>query len=207
MTRIRLRLLSCLVWLAFGHVPLCGQIFLVNTTNAAGCSNVVALCWNPSPDSDTAGYLLCWGFASGEHTNQLDVGNATGATVGGLGPGVVYYFSAAAYGVTGSRSPPSNEIEYSIDGAASGDGVSDAPPVVAFITPPTIEMAAQTGSIVTLTWGATAGQSYQVQYCTDLTLTNWMNLGTPIIATEARATASDVVGPDPQRFYRVVLVP
>jgi hypothetical protein len=43
-----------------------------------------------------------------------------------------------------------------------------------------------------------------VQYTTNLTSTNWTNLGAPILATGGVTSDSDNLGPDPQRFYRVV---
>jgi len=36
--------------------------------------------------------------------------------------------------------------------------------------------------------------------------TTWGDLGGPLIATNTTASASDVIGPDRQRFYRVVLL-
>ena len=64
--------------------------------------------------------------------------------------------------------------------------------------------AAQNGSAVTFAWQSTTGVSYQVQYTTDLTSSNWLNLGAPIMATNSVTTGSDNLGPDPQRFYRII---
>jgi uncharacterized repeat protein (TIGR03803 family) len=72
---------------------------------------------------------------------------------------------------------------------------------------PVFRSVAKTGQALTLTWSATAGLRYQVQYVTDLGSTSWTNLATPITATDATASASDVVGSVRQRFYRVVLLP
>jgi uncharacterized repeat protein (TIGR03803 family) len=58
---------------------------------------------------------------------------------------------------------------------------------------------------VALTWITVAGQTYQLQYVADLKSTNWINLGNPILATNAWTTTSDSVGLNSQRFYRVVL--
>ena len=74
-------------------------------------------------------------------------------------------------------------------------------------TPPTIQILTQAGGVLTLTWGAIAGQKFQVQYQTNWFQTGWINLGDPIPATNATMTASDTIGPDPQRFYRVLIVP
>lgn len=71
---------------------------------------------------------------------------------------------------------------------------------------PTVQTMTQTGGTITLRWGAIVGQTYQVQYKTNLTEFGWDNLGAPIIAT-----ASTIYVPDSttnsQRFYRIVLLP
>jgi hypothetical protein len=71
------------------------------------------------------------------------------------------------------------------------------PPIVLQIVP-------QPQGNLSLKWPALAGRSYQVQYLADLSQTNWTDYGARIIATNDIAFTSDVVGPDPRRFYRVV---
>jgi Concanavalin A-like lectin/glucanases superfamily/Subtilase family len=65
----------------------------------------------------------------------------------------------------------------------------------------------QTNGVIAFAWSALSGQNYQVQYKTNLAQTDWMNLGAPLTATNATTTASDAIGPEPQRYYRVLLVP
>jgi hypothetical protein len=72
--------------------------------------------------------------------------------------------------------------------------------------PPVFQSATQAGGLITLTWSALSGRAYQLQYNTNLNLTNWIDL-TNVTATSSTATASDFTAPDPQRFYRVVLLP
>jgi hypothetical protein len=43
-----------------------------------------------------------------------------------------------------------------------------------------------------------------VQYTTNLASTNWTNLGAAIMATNSVTSDFDTLGPDPQRFYRIV---
>jgi uncharacterized repeat protein (TIGR03803 family) len=71
--------------------------------------------------------------------------------------------------------------------------------------PPVFESITQTGGTVTLVWSAVASQTYQLQYSTNLAQTNWTNLGSAVTATDGTMTASDSVGPGPQRFYRVMV--
>jgi uncharacterized repeat protein (TIGR03803 family) len=63
------------------------------------------------------------------------------------------------------------------------------------------------GSTLTLTWSATVGQNYQILYKTNLAQTVWSNLNNSITATNPTMTTPDTIGPDPQRFYRILLLP
>jgi hypothetical protein len=56
-------------------------------------------------------------------------------------------------------------------------------------------------------WNALWGQPYQVQTATDLSLSNWTNLGGVITSTNPAASWTNPIGTDPKRFYRVILVP
>ena len=64
----------------------------------------------------------------------------------------------------------------------------------------------KTNGTLNFTWNALTGLVYQVQYKTNLLQTNWINLGTAITATNLTATATNLIGPDPQRFYRLQLL-
>ena len=60
------------------------------------------------------------------------------------------------------------------------------------------------GGPVTFSWLTTPGVPYQVQYTTNLSSSDWTNLGPVIMATNNITTAIDNLGPDPQRFYRIL---
>ena len=81
-------------------------------TNSSVSGSAVSLAWDPSPDITVVGYLLCWGTASRQCTNQLDAGAATNATLGGF-TNVMYYFDVVAYNSIGQQADPSNEVQYS----------------------------------------------------------------------------------------------
>jgi len=72
---------------------------------------------------------------------------------------------------------------------------------------PTFQSTTRSGNTLTLTWLALAGRSYQLQFTTDLTQPNWTDSGSPIVATLTTAFASDFVGLEGRRFYRIVLLP
>jgi len=71
---------------------------------------------------------------------------------------------------------------------------------------PMIQSIVQTNKTLTLTWSAVAYEVYQLQYITNLTCTNWNNLGDSIAATNGIMSLPVSIGSDPQRFYRVVLL-
>src|ERR1035437_6759752 len=123
------------VLVAFGQSPLRAQLFLEDqgaSTNSPASSNLVTLGWNPSPDASAIGYFIGWGLASGDCTNQLDAGNETSATVGGLATNVMYYFTVTAYDSAGDESVPSNEIAYS---APTSGPATNAPPAQTNLPP------------------------------------------------------------------------
>ncbi len=66
--------------------------------------------------------------------------------------------------------------------------------------------AALSGGVLTLSWAATTGIVYEVQYKTSLTQTNWSSL-TTVTAAGATASATDSVSNTKSRFYRVVALP
>lgn len=71
------------------------------------------------------------------------------------------------------------------------------------VTRPVIQSVSKSGNTITLTWTASAENNYQVQYKTNLTQTNWINLGGTTPGASPTATASDVNPPEASRFYRV----
>lgn len=62
----------------------------------------------------------------------------------------------------------------------------------------------QNGTNFSFSWNGTTGQTYQVQYSTNLAAAQWFNLGDSITGTNGIMTVTDVIGPDPQKFYRLV---
>jgi hypothetical protein len=73
---------------------------------------------------------------------------------------------------------------------------------------PVIQSVSKVGDAVMLTWSASAGIDYQVQYKTNLTQVSWDNLGGSVSGTSPTSSASDDNPPETCRFYRVIrLVP
>jgi uncharacterized repeat protein (TIGR03803 family) len=74
-------------------------------------------------------------------------------------------------------------------------------------TAPVFKTLTQTGNSLALTWTATPGRTYQLQYRTNLNQISWANIGGGIIASNPTITVWDAIGPDLKRFYRVALLP
>jgi hypothetical protein len=77
---------------------------------------------------------------------------------------------------------------------------------LAIVAPPVFGAVTQTDGTITLTWSATAGQRYQVQYNTNLSQPDWANL-VIVTATNSTATVSDALTSSAQRFYRTIWLP
>ena len=59
---------------------------------------------------------------------------------------------------------------------------------------------------ILLTWTATPGTTYRVQYVTDLASSEWMDLPGDVTATGSTASKTDSSTAERERFYRVVVV-
>jgi hypothetical protein len=73
--------------------------------------------------------------------------------------------------------------------------------------PPVWQSIVLQNGVAALTWSGNVGQSYQVQFTTNLAQGAWTTVGVPIAATNSTMTTTDRLGQDAQRFYRVLLVP
>lgn len=78
-----------------------------------GYTASVTLAWDPSPDTNVAGYYLSWGTNSGNYTlTNVCPGAVTNNVVSNLTPYVVYFFAVAAYSEDSLMSDWSNEVTY-----------------------------------------------------------------------------------------------
>jgi hypothetical protein len=79
---------------------------------AVQTGSTVTLAWDPSSDTNVAGYKIYYGTTARSYTNTVTVGLTTNATVGGLVRGTKYYFTATAFNDAGLESDFSNEASY-----------------------------------------------------------------------------------------------
>lgn len=87
-------------------------------------------------------------------------------------------------------------------GGAAGSGTT-----FRFIIPPAFRTITPANGGFAFTWSAMPKQICQLQYNTNLTSTNWLDLGSPIPATNTSVFASDSTATNSQRFYRIRLLP
>ena len=94
-------------------------------------------------------------------------------------------------------------------GTTGGGGTQDNGTIfrltVAAVPPPVFQTVKAVNGTLGMTWSAVAGQTYQLQYKSDLTQSNWSVL-TTVTATDSTASASDSTAGNAARFYRIVIV-
>lgn len=154
--------------------------------DCAGAANV-SLGWNPSSDTNVAGYNIYYGTASGDYASEVAVGNVSVITISNLTCGTTYYFAATAVDSTGDESSFSNEATFIVPGIL------------------TLSAGTNPGDPMLIQFPAEPSHWYEVQASVDLQ--SW----TTIWQTDVE-TANDWVqfsdpdaGAFPSRFYRLVL--
>jgi hypothetical protein len=110
----------------------------------------ILLVWSASNDPTVTGYNIYYGSASRSYTNAISAGSLTSATVSNLLAGSTYYFAATSYTLAGLESDFSAEASYTVP------------------TSPILAAATIGGSSRNLTIKALLGNTYQVQYTTNL---------------------------------------
>ena len=91
----------------------------------------------------------------------------------------------------------------------SGAGLVMAMPAMnhIFALIPRITDISLTTNSASIAWSALTNQMYEVRYRTNLLQSDWVNLTGPISATNATMTTFDQFLSEPQRFYRVFVLP
>jgi len=146
-------------------------------------ANTLAGCGSIQADGGGAGYNNGWGVESG------------GA--GGGGRIAVWLAQALTY--------PTNSLTANPGGSRDG---SQAGSVLVAIKPAILHLLPQAEGGTYLNWAAFPFYSYQVQYCTDLNLCNWSDLGGVLSPTNYTwLTVSNAVAGDLQGYYRVKVLP
>jgi len=198
MSVAHLRFCLSLMLLASSQVLASAQLFLSSEDAAAqspATAHFLTMGWSPSPDTSIAGYYVCYGLTSGSCTNQLNVGNSTTATFGGIQEGVTYFFRAVAYDASGQKSPPSSTVAFSLP-ILPPPPTNDAPQL-------TLEDLG-TGAF-RIQGNDPKQRSHRIQFITNAGSTNWQTLGSVTPDATGAFEFVDVTG-SAQRDYRAILV-
>ncbi|QWV91832.1 fibronectin type III domain-containing protein [Geomonas oryzisoli] len=96
-------------------------MFLLLSFPGTCLATSVTLAWDPSPDTDLAGYRIYYqansanlpfqGTGAVQGSAPVDGGNVTTASITGLDPANAYYFAVTAYDSTGQESVYSNIVQ------------------------------------------------------------------------------------------------
>ena len=143
----------------------------------------IRLAWDPSPDTEIAGYKIYYGRASGRYGAAIDVGNITGHTL--VVPKGKYYIALTGYDNAGNESDFSNEVSWPIQMLEPNGGE-----------------ALPSGSNQRIQWWASSeAVSFNLLYSTD-NGTTWIT----IIDTLKGASGYDWIMPAPARNRKACLV-
>lgn len=173
---------------AYAFAPSAAGIFAANASS--GFDNGTRGTYNvdfPDVLLPTNGSVPCITYAGGTG------GNAALTYDGSLGGGKIVNWGFPFETVTNS--------------AVRDAYMSDVLKFFGLIPAPTLSVPVydRVANKVTLSWTASAGLTYRVQYATDLNAQDWQPLVGDVTATNTIATKVDSPGVE-QRFYRVVLV-
>jgi uncharacterized repeat protein (TIGR01451 family) len=78
---------------------------------------------------------------------------------------------------------------------------------VTVVPPPSFSSGTLSNGALVITWSSIPGQTYRVQYSTNLSDGAWQDLSPDITAGDVTASQSDSTSSGEQRFYRVMVVP
>jgi hypothetical protein len=218
----------CLALNGNGTVVAWGENNFGQCNVPSGLTNVVAVAagWYHSLALKRDGTVVAWGWngygqcnVPSGLTNVVAIAGGGGHSLALKGDGTM-----VIWGVNGKLDAGQSIVPTSLTNVVAISGgtydsmaLSYAPPAVPrmIITQQPLSQEVLEGNTMTgtsntfrLSWNAVTGLVYQVQYKTNLLQPNWINLGVAITATNAITTAvPDVIGTDPQRFYRIQQVP
>lgn len=73
------------------------------------------------------------------------------------------------------------------------------------VMPLVFQPVSLSNGVLTISWGSISGLTYRVQYTTNLTGSNWIDLPPDVTANDITASTIDFTSTDAQRFYRVIV--
>jgi hypothetical protein len=161
---------------------------IADRTIHAGCLLAVT---NSAMDPDVPSHQL---------TFSLDPGAPAGAAINPA-TGMLSWPTTAACACT------TNTITVRVT-QASSPNLSDAKSFMVIVAPPpALQPLRFSNGAAQLTWNAVAGQSYRVQYKSNLAAPNWIDLQPDVTATGSTVSVADAPASGPQGYYRILLLP
>jgi hypothetical protein len=118
----------------------------------------------------------------------------------------VDYADQAAFTVA-NVTPGSLSNYYSVIITSASGSVTSSVATVSLQLPPITAAFTASNGLCSFTWSAVSNLTYQLQCATNLVAPVWLDLGSPLTATNNSVSATDAAGADGQRFYRVRLWP
>jgi hypothetical protein len=103
--------------------------------------------------------------------------------------------------------PGSLSNYYSVIITSASGSVTSSVATVSLQLPPITAAFTASNGLCSFTWSAVSNLTYQLQCATNLVAPVWLDLGSPLTATNNSVSATDAAGADGQRFYRVRLWP
>jgi len=92
-------------------------------------------------------------------------------------------------------------------GTTSTGGPAGGGTIYRLVQSPITTSITQSNDNVTFSWASFSGAVYRVEYRTNLTLGTWLPLAPSVPSAGTTTSFSDSLLTDPQRFYRIVLLP
>jgi hypothetical protein len=145
-----------------------------------------------------------YGGGSSNSYNGYEVtvsfGNTTGFAQMYPGPPT---FDWTEYSFTAVATAPTTTFTFAAQNIASTFFLDDVSVTLTNATQPTVSIY----PAVQINWPALSNVTYQVQWSSDLSSTNWQDLGAPVTGSGTNATVFDSMLNSSQRFYRVETLP
>jgi hypothetical protein len=149
--------------------------------------------------------ISCWLYCGGQTPNEFTVSWNGARLFGQQNIGATLWTNLQ---FQASATATATVLQFGFRNDPSFLGLDDIAvyPIIA-IPPQFRGVTLLTNGVISFSWGAQAGDSYQVQYTTNLAQNLWTNLSGVLSTTNSSITATDVTAASTERFYRIVLLP
>jgi uncharacterized repeat protein (TIGR03803 family) len=160
------------------------------------------------------GYLYGTTDNGGVYTNEYGVGYGTVFRISTNGALTVLHSFGSVQGTNGVPLDGNQAFsglvqgsDGSFYGVTYGGGTNNLGTIFRLIILPAFQTVTFTNGALNLTWSVEAGATYQLQYnLSDLGPGNWINQGTPVIATGPTLSFTDHDTGESNKAYRVKLL-